>query len=324
MILSLMLVVVSGIGAVNAEGTIYIRADGSIEGTDKIQRAGNLYTFLDNIVVNGLGIHGIIVEKDNIVLDGKGHVLQGQQDETGVGIKLSSITNVTIKNIEIKNFSWGISLYDSLQNTISENTLTNNLVGVHFWAESDSNTISENVITANEDGIVIYGSSNFIVGNTITLNSGYGINFFGSSNTIAGNYIAENGVGVYVDANFPFVGSQNNTIYCNNFINNTQQVWDIFWGGSYSVVSLNVWDNNQTGNYWSNYDGTDMDADGVGDAPYVIDENNQDSYPLMTQVDLTEIPEFPTWTILPILSAITLVALIGKQKLKQNANKGVI
>ena len=29
-------------------GTIYIRADGSVEGTDKIQRDGNVYTFTGN------------------------------------------------------------------------------------------------------------------------------------------------------------------------------------------------------------------------------------------------------------------------------------
>jgi len=45
--------------------------------------------------------------------------------------------------------------------------------------------------------------------------------------------------------------------------------------------SINEWDNGLEGNYWSNYTGTDSDLNGVGDIPYVIDENNQDNYPLM-------------------------------------------
>jgi hypothetical protein len=38
------------------------------------------------------------------------------------------------------------------------------------------------------------------------------------------------------------------------------------------------------GNYWSDYNGTDSDGDGMGDTPYIIDENNQDSYPLMAPI----------------------------------------
>lgn len=47
--------------------TIYIKSDGSVEGTDKIQRDGNIYTSTDNIVNQS-----IIVERDNIVVDGAG------------------------------------------------------------------------------------------------------------------------------------------------------------------------------------------------------------------------------------------------------------
>lgn len=51
-------------GIVKAEGTIYIRADGSVEGTDKIQKDGNIYTFAGEI------FNSIVVEKDDIVIDG--------------------------------------------------------------------------------------------------------------------------------------------------------------------------------------------------------------------------------------------------------------
>jgi len=45
--------------------------------------------------------------------------------------------------------------------------------------------------------------------------------------------------------------------------------------------STNVWDDGRKGNYWSNYTGQDLNEDGIGDNPYVIDVNNQDNHPLM-------------------------------------------
>jgi hypothetical protein len=42
-----------------------------------------------------------------------------------------------------------------------------------------------------------------------------------------------------------------------------------------------TWDSHLEGNYWSDYTGADSDGDGIGDIPYVIDENNRDHFPLM-------------------------------------------
>jgi len=278
LVLSFTLVSISEIGIVKADGTVYIRVDGTVEGTDVIQQVGDVYTFMGDLEGS------IFVEKNDIIIDGAGYTLQGNGN--GTGISLISITNVTIKSIEIKNFYCGIKLDSSLKNTISGNKITNNILGISFWAESNYNTISGNDITANEDGMFIYGSSNNITGNTITVNSGHGIDFYGSSNNITGNHIVKNGVGVYVNANFPFVGSQNNSIYRNNFINNTKQVSDILWESSFSVISVNIWDNGRTGNYWSDYTGTDANGDGIGDTDYIIDENNQDNCPLIAPIYL--------------------------------------
>jgi hypothetical protein len=57
----------------------------------------------------------------------------------------------------------------------------------------------------------------------------------------------------------------------------------------------NVWDDSKEGNYWSDYvtrypNATETDDSGIWDTPYVISENNQDEYPLMSPV---VIPEFP-------------------------------
>jgi len=64
LILSVVFASFPQIGVVKAKGTIYIRADGTVEGTDKIQQEGNAYTFTGDI------FDSIVVEKDGIIIDG--------------------------------------------------------------------------------------------------------------------------------------------------------------------------------------------------------------------------------------------------------------
>ena len=74
----------------------------------------------------------------------------------------------------------------------------------------------------------------------------------------------------------------NNTFYQNNFVNISQMI---------SIESLshqNYWDNGSKGNYWSNYNGTDNNANSIGDNHYMIDANNIDNYPLMTPYESTQ------------------------------------
>ena len=77
--LSMLLVTAPIIGSVEANGSIYIRADGKIEGTNLIHRNENIYTFTGNIN------DSIVVERDNIVVDGSGCGLLG----TGIGTGIS-------------------------------------------------------------------------------------------------------------------------------------------------------------------------------------------------------------------------------------------
>jgi len=63
-----------------------IRRDGSVDpSTAPIQRAGDVYTFTDDIVG-----YTIAVERDNVVIDGGGYTLQG--NASGNGIKLTNRT----------------------------------------------------------------------------------------------------------------------------------------------------------------------------------------------------------------------------------------
>jgi len=248
---------------------IYIRANGNVDpSTAPIQRNGNIYTFIDNI--QGL----IIVEKDNIVIDGAFHTIQGTGSETG--IDLSGRKNVTIQNLEVKNFDIGVYLSSSSQITIQRSTISQNTHGIWVSRSSSNNILQNSIIENVLEGLYIYFSSNNnIFGNNITKNTFDGIYLYSSSNnTIHVNIIMYNGYGI--SAYF----TTNNKIFHNNFIENEYHVDP--------NTPLDIWDNGYPsgGNYWSDYTGTDNNSDGIGDTPYYIDDNNQDCYPLITTHDI--------------------------------------
>jgi parallel beta-helix repeat protein len=178
---------------------------------------------------------------------------------------------------------------------------------------SNNNTVSGNIIKENRNaGIrLIHGSQNTISGNVITEND-EGVAIWGTSgNNIIWNNITNNNRGIYVET------TGINIIHHNNFVNNTNDWWDYGltpWPFQLPF-SENIWDDGQEGNYWGIYNGTDNDGNGIGDTPYELYENNTDNYPLMNPVDITTIPEFPSWIILPLIFTITLFSIIVKRKL---------
>jgi len=260
-------------------GTIYIRADGSIDPSNApiISYDNTTYILTTNITSSA---DGIIVERDDVVIDGAGYAVQGVGKY--VGLDISGRSNVTIKNMKIRMFWCGILLSHSSNNSIIGNNITDNSnYGIWLKGSSSGNIVRNSIIENNADGIKLSGSlNNKIVGNNLIRNNWYGIEFYNSSNNcVIGNNLirnGQNGIRLYV--------SSNNSIYHNNFINNTLQVG--------SPYSRNKWDNDYPsgGNYWSNYKGVDLSSgpyqnetgsDGIGDTPYIIDKNNVDRYPLM-------------------------------------------
>ncbi|MEJ2272847.1 MAG: hypothetical protein P8X91_10365 [Candidatus Bathyarchaeota archaeon] len=111
LIFSIFLVSFPHIKEVKAQNNIvYIRADGTVEGTDKIQREGNIYTFTGNI------FNEINVERSNIVIDGANFSLQSSFR----GIVLTSQYHTTF--LENQVFS-PVSYSTSPQTTKSPITL---------------------------------------------------------------------------------------------------------------------------------------------------------------------------------------------------------
>ena len=239
------------IQTVKASATVYIRADGSVDPlTAPISSVDNVtYTFTANIY------DSIVVERDNIIVDGAGYTVKGTG--SGIGIDLTDRSNVTIKNTEIRAFDQGIWLSPSSNNKVLGNKIADNAFGV--WVFASNNTISGNTITNNSHSGVV-----------IDVNS--------SNNTISGNNITNNNRGVWL------ILASDNKFYHNNFIDNTQQVYAVTTGYA------NFWDDGYPsgGNYWSDYTGVDSDQDAIGDTPHVIDADNKDNYPLMGMFSVFE------------------------------------
>jgi parallel beta-helix repeat protein len=211
-------------------------------------------------------------------------------NSSGHGIVLLYSSNNSIYGNDITNSSGnGIELDSSSYNNIHGNIVTGNgLYGIWFVL-SYNNTVSRNNVTANQDGVWLYGSSN---------------------NTVSGNNIENNANGIGIERyDEGYIPAENNMIFHNNFINNTYQVY-------VSGEPSNAWDDGYPsgGNYWSDYNGTDANHDGIGDTAYIIDSNNIDHHPLMVPY---VIPEFPSFLILPLFFTTTLLAITGKDEQRQ-------
>lgn len=305
-IASLIFVAVFSIGfsvrRVSADrNTIYIRADGSTD--PRVREVSETYYTLTEGVAES-----IVIEKDNIVVDGAGYTVQGVGD---VGLDLSYRSNVTVLNFTVVGFLVGISLNSSDNNLIMSNNVRNNTyAGIHLYS-SDYNRIMNNLALNNKYGIRVVNSSDCnLCWNNVTKNDPVGI-FLNSRPSAVSNFvllendISKNDVGLWL------WNSSGNTVYHNNFFNNSIQV---SLHNSYN----NNWDNGFEGNYWSDYRGSDTDDDAIGDEPYSIDENNEDKHPLMARITevrtiIKPLPFWFQWWFWGIcILAVTITAVFGK------------
>jgi nitrous oxidase accessory protein NosD len=175
----------------------------------------------------------------------------------------------------------------------SSNAITRNYYSMLHLKYGDSNTINGNSGELSLGNSDFSFSNNTVSGNIIKGSSPWGIwiGSGGRNNIFYENHIADKGytpyeTEVYSGSGIVFGDNSgvavNNTFYHNVFINNTKNVKF----NSDLVADGNFWDNGVEGNYWSDYNGTDADNDGLGDTPYIIDTEDSDGYPLATPLDI--------------------------------------
>jgi parallel beta-helix repeat protein len=304
---------------------IYIRSDGSIEPlSDVIQKVGDLY-FLTGDLDNS-----IEVQRDHIVIDGNGFsITQSPIDTTGFmipagfypGIRLDDRTNVTVKNVKITDCFSGITLQRATNITLTNSIITGTERISIFSGSSKDCTFSQNSITSRDQGMLIINSTrihiseNIIERNRIGIHVSLGGGYYSHYVAIIQNSVSGSGeMGITVEGGYQIfiIGNEiadNNlgisvshadcTVHHNNFVNNVESVK--------SNTCPGPWDDGREGNYWSDYDGIDLNGDGIGDTPYIVETprtwlepttnttvtfgvHAQDNYPLMAAVDISSLP----------------------------------
>jgi parallel beta-helix repeat protein len=294
-------------------GVIVIKGDGSVSDPNAIQRSGNIYSLTGDLYNSP-----IIVQCNNIILDGKGFTLQGPKGwVSGLCAINLTCTNTTIQNFNIVGF-WEVGVLGNYNgNIICNNNITKTDRAISIYASNY--IVSGNYLADNDRAIRVVGNSVNIYRNKI-VNNANGFSFTNSTaNTIIANEIESNTIAVSTDYG-GFV------LYHNNFIDQT-----VGHGGSWSATVLSTayysqasnvtippWDNGYPsgGNFWSDYatrypNATEIGNSGIGDTTYTIGIECAinsttvntyiveaiDRYPLLTPVNISEaIIELPLLT----------------------------
>ena len=320
---------------------IYIRNDGSVDpSTAPIRITGSTYTFTHDIN-NTIEVQrsNTVLDGNGFKLTKPTVNTEGLMIPVGwlPGVRVNGIHKVIITNIAFENCITGVIVKNASDIIISQNTMHGGS-GIVVMSSSDISIIGNkitvshksfspgmNFLPSNPDasspyhikieGNLITSGSNQeaassaeygiwggfsdsqMTGNTIIGINGPALYYTGSNNIVTGNNFKGNNEGVF------FTGSSelsvNSTFYGNNFNGNSRNAVVPFIRDPPS----NRWDNGTIGNYWSDYNGTDLNADGIGDSPYVITttyhdydlakevtlERGKDNYPLMTQLDISTI-----------------------------------
>lgn len=188
--------------------------------------------------------------------------------------------SLTVNGNTVQNHRDGIYLEFTNNSVINNNVSRNNLrYGLHFMF-SDHDSYAHNIFEKNGAGVAVM-FSNYIkmVGNTFRQNWGsasYGLllkEIYDSE--ITGNLFKKNTTGILAE------GSTRVIFQNNRFLNNgwaikmrgsameNELLYNDFIGNSFHLASDKTTSTNDFHhNYWDDYDGYDLNHDGVGDIPH--------------------------------------------------------
>jgi parallel beta-helix repeat protein len=248
---------------------------------------------LNTSITNSSSASCINISASDVILDGAGFTIDGTaaSGTTGVYVYNSTNTlrNVTVKNLKVTDWYYGIYYVKTQNGTLSRDTASSNIYGI-LLSQSSYNNLTHNTASLNNPGIMLYQSSYNSLTNNTAISNAYGIDLSSSSfNMITGNNASGNSDNGIILFAFGFTGNYN--IIYNNYFNNINNS---------RILSLpNTWNTTRKpgmniiggsylgGNFWAKPDGTgfsqtcaDNNSDEICDSPYVLSGNNIDYLPL--------------------------------------------
>lgn len=250
-----------------------------------VQVRGNFNVIRDNIIDDALFGVDLQQSENNIVR--RNHISSKAVDlgMRGDAIRLWYSFNNKVTDNTVTD-SRDMVVWYSKDNVIARNSATRGRYSLHFMY-SQENLVEDNKFFDNSVGIFLMYSDGVIIRNNYiaqaTGATGMGIGFKETSEvTVEGNKVLYCGTGLYLDVS-PYQPDTTNKISDNliayngiaiTFLNDWtgNVIENNSFKGNLTQVTVqgadtakrNVWD----GNYWDDYEGFDLNKDGIGDTPY--------------------------------------------------------
>ncbi len=161
------------------------------------------YYVLANDIINSSETYCIQIASSDVIFDGNGHLIDGVGSGYGIyvyGSTFNPYTNITVKNVTVTDWNYGIYFYGVSNGSIIGSTAVSNGLGISIYS-SNNITIAGNSANQNRgDGIRVYSSNNnTIANNNASLNDVDGIYLYSSeNNTVAYNNASSCNTGIYI------------------------------------------------------------------------------------------------------------------------------
>lgn len=346
MLLAICILLFSALGATQAQttastqNTIHILSDGTITpSTAPIHHSGDFYQLTDNINTS------IVIERNNITLDGRGFTVQGNgavyPSKGQAAISLTCI-GATVEHFQFKDWWVGVlGVYDG--NRIVGNDFIN--VGVSVAVYANNYEITQNYL----DYARIVGSNIHIYNNEIQISTyRTGLWISNSTNiTLEANNVK---MASMITSFISITGDSSLKVFHNNFFNADKvqsNKGQFYLMGMFGISNVTPWDDGYPsgGNYWNDYTSRYANALAIGnsdiwDTKYLIqsDYNSTltDRYPLMYPYNVQvaplptspptgsiednptpSVPELPIWVMIALLATLAIAAIGLKMRAKK-------
>ncbi|MDO8890257.1 MAG: nitrous oxide reductase family maturation protein NosD [Sulfurimicrobium sp.] len=248
--------------------------------------AGDSNRIEDNVIENAL--FGIVLKQSRRNLVRRNHIRSkaAELSMRGESVRLWNSTDNRIENNDIAD-TRDFTLMNSPNNHVSGNSISGSRYGMHLIFSPNCH-IEGNRLSSNATGIVVLNSDYITIrGNTLQHSSGIGgacITIKKSTEILAeDNRIVHCATGILSDSP---VGDLSKVVFRNNLVAHSTTGVQLYGerGGHtfegnrfeknlFQVVMSGSGDaqsNRWYGNYWDDYQGFDLNHDGVGDTPHEV------------------------------------------------------